>query len=146
MPTIDVTSPLDAPAEVVYDWHARPGAFERLTPPWAPVRLESFEGIEDGDRAVLRIGLGSLSLRWVAEHYDGIEGRQFCDRQVQGPFPHWEHTHRFYEDDGETLLSDRIEYELPFGEIGEFVAEFGDLGFEPMFRARHRRTKQLLEG
>ena len=77
MPTLEVTSSLDASAATVFDWHARPGAFERLTPPWAPVRLERFEGIAEGDRAVLRIGPGPLALRWVAEHHDVIEGRQF---------------------------------------------------------------------
>ena len=28
-----------APSGAVFDWHARPGALERLTPPWRPVRV-----------------------------------------------------------------------------------------------------------
>ena len=28
-----------APAEEVFRWHARPGALERLTPPWEPVEV-----------------------------------------------------------------------------------------------------------
>ena len=29
-------SPMPAPADEVYAWHARPGAFQRMQPPWAP--------------------------------------------------------------------------------------------------------------
>jgi len=147
MPTFEVTSSVDAPARVVFDWHARPGAFERLTPPWVPVRLEQFEGIDEGDRAVLRIGLGSLSLRWVAEHYDVEPGRQFCDRQVQGPFPRWEHTHRFEPtEDGESpsTLIDHVEYEPPGGALGRQVAPWIEDEFRRQFGYRHRVTHRDL--
>ena len=42
-------SALSAPARALYDWHARPGAFERLAPPWQALRVvERCGGIEDG--------------------------------------------------------------------------------------------------
>lgn len=45
-------SPMPASAEAVLEWHGRPGAFERLSPPWESVRvLERNGGIEDGGRA-----------------------------------------------------------------------------------------------
>jgi hypothetical protein len=144
--TLEFTSDLSQSAETVFDWHARPGAFRRLTPPWAPVRLESFEGIREGDRAVLRLGPGPLALRWVAEHHDVLEGRQFCDRQVQGPFAYWDHTHRFEPLDGgaRCRLVDHIEYELPGGPLGEYLAP----GLEPelrrQFAYRHRVTRRDL--
>ena len=40
MPTLDFQSRVEATAREVFDWHARPGAFERLVPPWMDVRLE----------------------------------------------------------------------------------------------------------
>ena len=149
MPTLEVTSSLDASAATVFDWHARPGAFERLTPPWAPVRLERFEGIAEGDRAVLRIGPGPLALRWVAEHHDVIEGRQFCDRQVQGPFPHWEHTHRFDSpqpsgNEARSTLIDRIEYEPPGGAVGRWAAPWLENELRRQFAYRHRVTRRDL--
>ena len=49
-------SPMPAPAKAVLDWHCRPGAFERLSPPWETVRvLERKGGIEDGGRVVLAV-------------------------------------------------------------------------------------------
>ena len=49
---------LDAPAEEVYGWHARPGALERLSPPWDPPLVESRSGgiADEGARVVLRVG------------------------------------------------------------------------------------------
>ena len=146
MNTLTFTSELDAPAETVFAWHARPGAFQRLAPPWAPVRLESFEGIQEGDRAVIRLGPGPLALRWVAEHHDVIEGRQFCDRQVQGPFAHWNHTHRFEPlDDGRCRLVDQIEYAPPAGAVGAAVSPyFLEPELRRQFAYRHRVTRRDL--
>jgi uncharacterized protein len=30
---------IKAPVEEVFRWHSRPGALERLSPPWDPVRV-----------------------------------------------------------------------------------------------------------
>jgi len=147
MNTFTASSTLDASADALFAWHARLGAFERLVPPWAPVRLEQFEGIGEGDRAVLRIGPGPLALRWVAEHHDVVEGRQFCDRQAQGPFQHWTHTHRFDPVDGESdraTLTDRIEYKLPGGALGRQVAPWLEDELRRQFTYRHRVTRRDL--
>ena len=136
-----------APADEVFRWHARPGALERLTPPWARAEVvERSGGIEDGARVVLRIPLGPTRARWVAEHRDYIEGRQFRDVQVEGPFARWEHTHRF-ETDGPhaCLLEDRIEYALPLGAPGAFIGgPFVRAMLERLFAYRHRITAQDL--
>ena len=138
---------IDASAEEVFRWHARAGAFERLALPWAPVEVtERRGGIEDGGRVVLKIPLGPTHMRWVAEHRDYIEGRQFRDVQVEGPFARWEHTHRF-EPDGPhaCCLEDRIEYALPFGPAAALIGRpFVRSMLERMFAYRHRTTAQDL--
>jgi uncharacterized protein (TIGR01777 family) len=110
-------------AEAVFAWHARPGAFERLTPPWEHVQvLERTGGIQDGGRVVMKIG-GPVGLRWVARHRDYEAGRQFADEQVSGPFSHWVHLHRFEPDGpGACVLTDRIEYTPPLGALGTAAA------------------------
>ncbi|MBM4257247.1 MAG: TIGR01777 family protein [Deltaproteobacteria bacterium] len=134
---------INAPAEEVFRWHARPGAFERLTPPWESVEVVERTGsIQNGDRLVLRMHLGPVSQKWVAEHRDYVEGRQFRDIQREGPFPHWEHTHRF-EPDGPTacFLEDRIEYKLPLGKLGHKSGHrFVRRKLERLFRYRHEIT------
>jgi len=146
MSTIDVASSVEARAEQVFDWHARSGAFRRLTPPWMPVRLDRWDGIREGARAILRIGPGPLSIRWVAEHHGVIEGRQFCDRQVQGPFARWDHTHRFEPTSSdESRLVDHIEYALPGGRLGTVAAPYlVEPALRRQFAYRHRITRSDL--
>ena len=119
---VERSSHLPFPAEAVFAWHERPGAFERLTPPWEHARvLESSGGIEDGARTVLRVGR-PFALRWVAQHRDYQPDRQFADEQIEGPFARWIHLHRFEPDGpGACVLTDRIEYAPPLGPLGAAV-------------------------
>ena len=103
MPTETFTyrSPMPASAEDVYAWHARPGAFQRLQPPWERITVASQEGSfgTDGFRVAFRAhSLGPFDGSWVVELYDFRPGRQFQYRQVKGPFPFWNHVHRFIPD------------------------------------------------
>jgi ligand-binding SRPBCC domain-containing protein len=140
-------SKIDAPAAEVFRWHEEPGALERLTPPWEPVELEQRPpGIRDGDRAVLLLGLGPFKIRWVLEHRDYAEGRQFRDVQISGPFKSWQHTHSFLPDgDRASFLEDRIEYELPLGVIGTFFGNwFIQRKLQRLFEYRHHITKEAM--
>jgi uncharacterized protein (TIGR01777 family) len=126
----------------VFRWHARPGAFERLNPPWDPAEVVSRSGgiEEEGSRVVLRVG--PLRQRWVAEHFGCRPGREFRDRQLEGPFAWWQHTHRMEPDgDRTSFLEDEIEYALPGGAIGGLVgSRFVRSTLERMFAYRHRVT------
>jgi uncharacterized protein len=117
---IERTSTLPASAEEAFAWHARPGAFERLTPPWERIDVvERTGGIEDGARATLRVHAGPVPLRWVAVHQDYVPGRRFVDEQVEGPFSHWVHQHLFQPvEPAASRYTDRIEFAPPFGTLG----------------------------
>jgi uncharacterized protein len=141
-------SRIRASAEELFRWHAEPGALERLTPPWEPVEVEERSpGIRDGDRGVLRISLGPFRVRWAFEHRDYIEGRQFRDIQLSGPFRSWEHTHLFTPDGPVAcILEDRIEYDLPFGASGNFLGGwFVHRKLERVFAYRHRITAEAMD-
>ncbi|MFG0297089.1 MAG: SRPBCC family protein, partial [Maioricimonas sp. JB045] len=132
---------MPASAETVFRWHERPGAFERLAPPWDRVELvEQTGGIRDGARVILRVG--PLHQKWIAEHRNYVPGRSFQDVQTSGPFAHWEHTHSVEPiDDHRCILEDRIEYRLPAGKVGNTVG--GGMVrsmLDRMFRYRHEVT------
>ena len=133
-----------APAAVVFDWHATPGALERLTPPWERVEvLEHTGGIRDGARVVLAVHAGPFRFRWILEHRDYREGHSFRDVQVSGPFRFWEHTH-LVEPDGSLAcyLEDRIRYAVPCGFL---AVPFVRRRLERTFAYRHRITAQLVQ-
>jgi uncharacterized protein (TIGR01777 family) len=135
MPVFSISTELPVSAERAYDWHAQPGAIQRLTPPWEDVRLVSKTGgLEDGARVVLSVPLlGPLRMNWVAEHRNNQPGRQFQDIQLSGPFARWEHTHRFTPlGPDRCQMTDEIHYALPLGLLGQL---FGG----PMVRAKLQR-------
>ena len=135
------------PSEV-FDFHERPGALIRLTPPWEKVRLvEGGDSLQPGSRAVLEMRLGPLKLHWIAQHTEYIQGTMFADQQISGPFARWYHRHRFLDDgQGGTILRDEVEYEPPFGWIGRLLsAGFLERKLSRMFEYRHETTKKFLE-
>lgn len=165
MPTYQREVRVEAPLDEVWRFHSRIEGLEHLTPDWMHLRVEAVhrrDGSDadggDADADVLDAGTEiRLSIRpfrvgprrrWVTrivrrERENGTA--VFEDVMEDGPFPRWRHTHQFFAiADGETLVRDRVEYELPV--VGGLLGPLGWLGFEPTFRERHRRTKRLLEG
>jgi uncharacterized protein (TIGR01777 family) len=137
-------SRIQAPAREVFDWHKRPGAFERLLPPWERVEVvDRTGGIGDGDRVTIRSRVGPTWTRWVIEHRDYVEGEQFRDVQVKGPFKRWEHTHRVIADDSDgCTLEDDILYELPLGFVGRALGRgLVESKLRRMFEYRHAVTR-----
>lgn len=141
---------LPVPADAAFDWHTRPGAFQRLTPPWQDVRLEHHEGVTDGARAVIRLGVGPASIRWVAEHRDVHSGCRtgdgpcgFTDTQIEGPFAGWTHTHTLAPD-GEraSVLTDAVEYALPLAPVSDALGGWASRReLDRLFGYRHRVTR-----
>ncbi|WP_018179210.1 TIGR01777 family oxidoreductase [Jongsikchunia kroppenstedtii] len=119
---LQYSSVVDAPRDEVFAWFGRPGALQRLSPPWAPLRpISQTDSLERG-QTLLRLPGGLL---WAAEHdpagYD--ESRQFVDEiGVDGvrslparlAVPRWRHTHAFEAvDDAHTRVIDRIDSPVP---------------------------------
>jgi hypothetical protein len=132
-------------AHEVGAWHARPGALERLLPPWLAVRVIKPGELREGARTTLALGPESLGLRFESEHRDVEPGAGFRDVQVEGPFAEWAHLHRFLERGERTVLRDEIIYQLPGGRAGEVFAAFARRALGRIFRFRHLRTRHDLE-
>ncbi|HEX2571483.1 MAG TPA: TIGR01777 family oxidoreductase [Polyangia bacterium] len=146
--TFIARSRIAAPAEEVFAWHGRPGALERLLPPWEKAEVLSRKGdLRSGGRVELRMHMGPLSVRWTAVHTGFEEGQFFRDEQEAGPFARWVHTHRVIPLGPEVCdLEDHVEYELPFGALG--AAAGGGMvrrRLTRMFAHRHRTTARDLE-
>jgi uncharacterized protein (TIGR01777 family) len=144
MPSFVRRTRIEAPAQDVFEWHKRPGAFERLQPPWEKVEVvERSGGIRDGDRVAIRSRLGPMWMRWTIEHRDYVEGEQFRDVQISGPFRKWEHTHRIISDGPNACtLEDDIIYEPPLGALGNmFGTRVVESKLDRMFQYRHAVTR-----
>ncbi|MFO0871462.1 MAG: TIGR01777 family oxidoreductase [Pirellulales bacterium] len=144
MPEFVYRSPMPCSADELCAWHLRPGAFERLAPPWERVVVEQWaEPHEVGRQAILRTRLApGIWKRWVAEYREFTPGRLFRDVQVSGPFARFDHRHIF-EPASETTswLEDRIDYAPPGGWLGQALGGgWVRRSLEQLFAYRHRTT------
>lgn len=86
-----------APRELVWDWHTRPGALARLTPPFIPmVPLRQADSLASGTTT---LGLPA-GLKWVARHDLSRfrTGYSFTDVCISAPMrklAQWRHDHLF---------------------------------------------------
>jgi ligand-binding SRPBCC domain-containing protein len=157
MPRYERSVRVAAPFEEVWEFHSRIAGLEELTPEWMGLEVEGVFGpdgtpdpdvLEAGARietSIRPFGVGPRQ-SWtsvIVEREERDGSASFRDVMERGPFPEWVHTHRFFGDGDETLVVDRVEYALPL--VGGRLGPLGGLGFEPMFRYRHRKTKELLE-
>jgi uncharacterized protein (TIGR01777 family) len=142
------TSRIPAPVQDVFQWHERPGALERLVPPWDPLDVVfKSPGIDRGARTVMKIPAHPLpvKLTWVAAHTEYTRNKSFQDQQIKGPFKHWVHTHLFTPEGNHCRMEDRVEFALPFymlGALGGNAAIHRKLN--RIFRYRHATLKQDL--
>jgi uncharacterized protein (TIGR01777 family) len=134
---------IDADARTLFSWHARPGAIERLSPPWDPLEvIFRTGGIDVGARVVLKMFAGPVPYRWHARHTVYEENQKFVDEQVKGPMAFWRHTHAF-EPAGENQcrLIDTIDYRLPLYPLTRFPGKLlVENKLARIFAWRHRIT------
>ncbi|ADD05917.1 START domain protein [Natrialba magadii ATCC 43099] len=163
MATYERRTTIRAPLESVWEFHSTVAGLEALTPDWLGLRVEAVigpDGERRGDPQSVTLEAGteiSLSLQpfgqgprqhWTSRITERTRGdgiARFRDTMDDGPFEHWEHSHTFAGDDEQTTIIDRVDYRLPFGPLGTLATPFSVVGFEGMFRQRHRETRRVLE-
>lgn len=168
MPTYERSVHVDAPLEAVWDFHSRVSGLERVTPGWLDLRVEAVrtpdgdvvanrdpdsttEDLRAGSAITVSVAPGGVGprQRWtsrIVSREQTEDSASIRDVMVDGPFPEWDHTHRFHRAGEGTRVEDVVRYELPGGRVARSLGPLAWLGFEPVFASRHRRTKELLEG
>jgi ligand-binding SRPBCC domain-containing protein len=147
MPVFERSFKVNAPLPEVAAFHDDPASLVAITPPPVRVTIRRFDQpVRAGSRVIFRLGVGPFGVLWdgaIAEH---VDQSYFRDVQNTGPFGAWSHTHSFTADGAGTRVSDRVEYEPPFGLIGKLldpVVVRPSLAY--MFNYRARKTREILE-
>ncbi len=137
------------PRRDVFGFFADPENLDTITP--GDLRFEILTprpiAMRPGTLIAYRLRLLGVPLRWLTriEAFDPEE--RFVDVQLRGPYRSWHHTHDFVDVAEGTLIRDRVEYELPFGPLGELAhALFVRGRLERIFAHRRRRVSELLDG
>ena len=141
------SSLINAPVEIVWQFHEREDILDLLTPPWQPVTIIRREGgLGVGAISEFRLSLAGIPVRWVATHIKCEPNQLFVDRQTIGPMKSWLHRHEFMMENGQTRLTDHISYEIPGGFLAEWILGWWvDARLTDMFRYRHQITQAKCE-
>lgn len=114
------------PASVAecFAYFSDPRRLPDITPRWLrftvtrPPDADIYAGCEI-DYMIRWLG---VPLRWTTLITDCDPPHRFVDTQQRGPYRRWWHEHRFVPiGDGATLMTDRVEYEMPLGVLGRIV-------------------------
>lgn len=109
------------PRSEVFAFFADPRNLEVITPtflhfsilPPVPASLDVESRID------YRLSLFGVPFHWRTRIAAWQPGVRFVDVQERGPYALWHHTHIFADEGHGTRVSDRVEYRLPLGALGE---------------------------
>lgn len=146
MPRFVARSQMPVSAAELFAWHERPGAFQRLAPPWETLRILSDPhdagGLRDGAHLIFQIRKWPAWITWEARHLGFEPGVRFIDEQVRGPMAFWRHTHSCLPAPGGSMMEDSLDYRLPAQPLSGIVAgHFLRSQLERMFAYRHARLR-----
>jgi len=107
----------------VFAFFADAANLERITPATLHFEIGSPQPIAMRAGAIIdyQLSLFGLRFQWrtLIESFDPEAG--FVDVQTKGPDHTWRHSHEFSDAPCGTLVRDRVEYEVPFGLLGEIA-------------------------
>lgn len=138
---------LPRPIDEVFEFFARAGNLERITPPWLRFDVVTPEPIPMRVGALIeyRLRVHGVHLGWVSRIEEWTPGRCFVDRQLRGPYAVWHHRHTFEAAGEGTIVRDEVDYGLPFGPLGELAHRlFVRRDLDRIFAFRHEAAKRAL--
>jgi hypothetical protein len=137
------------PLAGVFRFFADAGNLETITPPSLHFRILTPQpiDIQSGTRVDYRLALFGIPFKWRTRIESFDPPHRFTDIQERGPYQHWHHTHEFIQEDGGTLMFDRVDYQLPLGPLGGLAhALFVQRELERIFDYRFQVIERLLAG
>lgn len=111
---------IDRPLTEVFDFFADAANLEAITPSWLHFKILTPQPIpmEEGTLIDYQIRLFGIPIRWQTVIESWQPPYAFVDRQLQGPYACWHHTHQFIEVEGGVLMTDVVRYRVPWGPFG----------------------------
>jgi hypothetical protein len=129
-----------------FAFFAEPRNLEAITPSWLRFRIVAApDELRGGSRLRYRLRIFGWPVRWHTEIVSWRPPRSFTDVQLSGPYPLWEHTHRFIPVPAGTEIYDHIRYRVPGGPVAGLVERrLVGRWLEEIFDYRAERLAELL--
>ena len=111
--------------EHAWDFFSSPKNLSVITPPEMDFKIltelngqEIYEGMLIDYTVKPLLG---IAMHWQTKICKVQKHKVFADTQLKGPYKLWEHTHTFEPLNDGVLMKDVINYELPFGFLGNIA-------------------------
>ena len=112
---LERTQTVHVSIEDAFGFFSQAGNLEEITPSWLRFEvLRAPDELRYGSLLAYRLELFRVPIHWLTRIATWHPPRSFADEQISGPYPLWEHTHRFSPVDGGTEIYDHIVYRLPY--------------------------------
>jgi len=134
------------PVTKVFSFFSAAENLEAITPPTLKFRVLGKSTAEVGEGTLInyRLRVHGIPLRWQSRIECWQPGRVFVDRQIAGPYRHWYHRHLFRAVEGGTMMTDEVEYRLPFGRLGQWLfGAFVRSDLKRIFDFRARKIEEI---
>jgi hypothetical protein len=119
---------------------------ETITPPSLKFQIKevSDETIREGTLIRYQLSLHGFPFAWKTRIENWVTGVEFVDRQLSGPYAKWVHSHRFLPVRGGTLMTDRVQFRLPLGVVGDlFALGWVKAEVQKIFQYRRKKVEEL---
>lgn len=130
--------------EQLFRFHENPHNLRRISPPGMSIlEIHAEEKAIPGGEFTIAVRQGPLTLRWTGRWEAVEEPQLLVDTGVKCPFALWRHRHIFEPHQDGALLTDRVEFRLPWhlgGPVGDLICRW--VVFPAMFAARHAATRK----
>jgi uncharacterized protein len=130
----------------VFSFFSKAQNLEQITPPSLNFHILSMSTpeIAKGTLIDYRLKIRGVPVGWQTLIEDWQPNGFFRDLQTKGPYQKWDHTHRFEELGGGTLMRDLVRYRLPLGPAGKLVSNFVRRDIESIFQFRRENVSHKL--
>lgn len=136
---------IPADLKTTFEFFSDPYNLEEITPDRLQFNILDCEPlpVTDGTKIHYSLNIWGIPITWISEITRWNPPHDFRDVMKRGPYRTWQHTHRFEESGDETVMTDEVYYELPFGVLGRLFGGWlvrWDVSSIFSYRAKKFRT------
>lgn len=121
---------------------------ETITPPWLNFKVvnKTTENLQEDTKINYKLKVHGIPLKWQSVISEWHPNQKFVDWQSKGPYKKWHHTHEFFPVKNGTVMTDRVLYKVPMGELGK-IASFNLVkkDIEKIFSYRTQQIEKMYE-
>ncbi|MGY5255590.1 SRPBCC family protein, partial [Sphingobacterium spiritivorum] len=116
---------LNCDLQTAWTFFSAANNLSKITPPEMKFTvLTSFDNDEIYEGMLIRYRvtpLFGITMNWETRITQVDFQKSFTDFQAKGPYKLWNHHHEFIPNEKGVLMKDTVDYELPFGVLGELA-------------------------